>query len=70
MRKKHLFVILSLFIIALCSFIASANSPQNDNGVILYNIESMSASEGNTDICYGIGSLDCVYSSDKVKWIL
>ena len=70
MRKKHLFVILSLSVIALCSFIASANSPQNENEVILYNIESMTASEGNTEFCYGIGSLDCAYSSDKVKWIL
>ena len=47
----------------------SFSSPNKEySEIYLYNIETLSSGERNTD-CYGVGSVDCPKSSQKVQLV-
>jgi len=68
MKKIICLILIILIIVPLTKVL----SQYNQTGLIsltINNVEALTDTENCTLFCLGIGSLDCPYSKDKVKYI-
>lgn len=68
MKKK---IAVSIFLLLTCLTLTMnlQNSKAEEQNVTMYNIEALANTESSLYICYGIGSLDCPNSNQKVLYI-
>lgn len=67
-KKKCVLVILLLACFVLT--INLQNSQAEEVNVSIQNVEALTNSETISEACYGVGSLDCPYSKNKVLYII
>lgn len=58
-----------LTILAGVLLFVDANSSENVKTLTFLNVEALAETESSKYTCYGLGSLDCPQSEDKVKFI-
>lgn len=71
MKKKVKILILAALsvVVAICSLLGN-RQPIEMNALMLENVEALAAGEdAGKIICFGIGSLDCPDSKDKVAYV-
>jgi len=69
---KKILYSLSVLILIVISFnlTITVKHFNNNSSITLQNIEALSYAETVNNLCYGIGSLDCPNSHEKVKFVL
>lgn len=69
MKKK---IVVSIFLLLTCITLTMnlEKSQAKEANVTMQNIEVLTNSETTSNACYGVGSLDCPYSKNKVLYII
>lgn len=67
-NMKFGFMVIIVFLV-IEGWWTSSHHPASVTSLLLDNVEALAQGESGGTICYGIGSIDCPYSRDKVYFV-
>ena len=70
MKKKILFISLSLVLISIITFHFHSSGKGDLPNLMLENVEALAAGESGGGYCWGSGSVDCPLTHVKVRFVV